>query len=97
MARENEEEPPEAAGTADGEHRRHRIEILVNRRPVHVEGHEQTGLSIKEAAIAQGVKIKLDFVLFDLDRNEHRVIGDSDPVKVHEGSRFRAIADDDDS
>ena len=87
----------EAAEGTGEERRRRRIEVLVNKHPVQVKGHEQTGLSIKEAAIAQGVRIRLDFVLFDLDRNEGRIVGNSDPVKVHEGSRFRAIANDDDS
>ena len=39
------------------------IEVSVNEKPVTLQDEEQTGLDIKQAAIAQGVGIQLDFVL----------------------------------
>lgn len=74
------------------------IEIIVNHNTVVVEDKTQTGLEIKEAAIAQGVNIRLDFVLIHVEPNGKRVtIGDADSVKVRKGSEFEAIADDDNS
>ena len=74
------------------------VEIHVNEKPVHVIGHRHTGLQIKEASIAQHVKIKLDFLLF-LERHHqpNRPIGDDEEVTVTHESRFNAIADDDNS
>jgi hypothetical protein len=44
-----------------GHHKR--VEVVVNEQPVVLDRDDQTGLSIKQAAIAQGVGIQLDFVL----------------------------------
>ncbi|HLZ97566.1 MAG TPA: multiubiquitin domain-containing protein [Steroidobacteraceae bacterium] len=64
------------------------VAINVNERPVQVP-HETTGLGIKEAAIAQGVPIKLDFILSEERPNgQDKIIGDNDDVKVHHGTRF---------
>ncbi len=78
---------------------RHRlIEITVNKHPVEVEEKVLTGLEIKEAAIAQGVSIQLDFVLSEhLGHGQTRIVGDNDEVKVHEHSKFTAVAGDDNS
>ncbi len=75
-----------------------RVEIHVNEKPVHVIGHRQAGLEIKRAAIAQHVKIELDFLLY-LVRPHHPnlPIGDDEEVAVTHESRFHAIADDDNS
>jgi hypothetical protein len=74
------------------------IEILVNHNKVVVAEKTLTGLEIKDAAIAQGVNIRRDFVLIQVLPNGKRdTIGDADPVKVHNGSEFEAIADDDNS
>jgi hypothetical protein len=79
--------------------RRHeRIEILVNARPVIVPKEELTGFEIKEAAIAQGVRIEPNFVLQEeLPDGHTRVIGDGDVVKLKQHERFTAIAPDDNS
>lgn len=75
-----------------------RVKVTVNRKPVVVAGPRSTGLAIKEAAIAQGVEIKLDFVLsVKLPNGEMRIIGDRDPVHVREGMEFVAVAPDDNS
>lgn len=74
------------------------IEITVNNQAVQVEDKRLTGLQIKEAAIAQGVPIQVDFLL-----SEHRpngdvhIVGDEDEVKVHKHSKFTAVAGDDNS
>ena len=73
------------------------ITIQVNGHPVRVEGSRQTGLSIKQAAIAQGVKIKLDFVLFEIGHGPSRQIKDDETVEVTDHSKFDAIPDDDHS
>jgi hypothetical protein len=76
----------------------HTIKITVNKRPVRVEEKTLTGLEIKEAAIAQGVPIQLDFVLSEhLKHGETKIIGDNDPVEVHGGEKFTAVAGDDNS
>ncbi len=74
------------------------IEISVNHNKVVVPERTLTGLEIKDAAIAQGVNIRRDFVLIHVLPNGKRdTVGDEDPVKVHNGSEFEAIADDDNS
>lgn len=76
----------------------HLVEIVVNKKPVRVEGPKATGLEIKEAAIAQGVEIELSFQLSeDLGDRKTKIIGDTDTVTLHEGEVFVAIADDDNS
>ena len=76
----------------------HQIQIFVNGKPVTVHEKELEGLKIKEAAIAQGVQIQLDFVLFeDLSNGKQVIVKDEQIVKVHEHQRFEAITNDDNS
>jgi hypothetical protein len=76
----------------------HLVDIVVNRQPVRIEGPKATGLQIKEAAIAQGVKIQVSFQLSEkLGDHKTKVIGDTDTVTLHEGAVFAAVADDDNS
>lgn len=76
----------------------HPVEITVNERRVVLPDNDTTGLGIKNAAIAQGVPIKIDFILQqELPNGGSRVIGDNDPVKVHPHDRFTAIDRDDNS
>ena len=57
-----------------------------------------TGLEIKQAAIAQGVPIQLDFVLSEeLPNGRTHVVRDHDVVTVNKHSRFVAIPNDDNS
>jgi hypothetical protein len=58
-----------------------------------------TGLQIKEAAIAQGVEIELDFhlVLEAHDGHPARRIGDNETITVTKHSVFTANDGDDDS
>jgi ADP-glucose pyrophosphorylase len=75
-----------------------KVTIHVNEKPVKLIGHIQTGLQIKQAAIAQGVKIELDFVLSEeLSHDRTRIIADDQRVAVTNKSRFDAIPNDDQS
>jgi predicted nuclease with TOPRIM domain len=75
------------------------IEVVVNDKyKVTLVGKNQTGLSIKQAAIAQHVPIQLDFVLsIELGGGKTDIIGNDQPIKVKKGDRFLAIPDDDNS
>jgi hypothetical protein len=78
--------------------REHRIELFVNDKPVIVEGHKQTGLSVKEAAIAQKVQIQLDFILsIERGGGKTELVGDDQTIDVHKHERFLAIPHDDNS
>jgi hypothetical protein len=80
------------------ENKPHQVEILVNERKVKIAGPRATGLQIKQAAIAQGVSIQLDFVLSEeLGDRKSRVVGDNEEVAVNDHSRFIAVAPDDNS
>jgi hypothetical protein len=77
---------------------RHLVDIVVNKKPVRIEGPKATGLQIKEAAIAQGVQIQVSFQLSEkLGDHKTKVIGDDDTVTLHESAVFVAVADDDNS
>lgn len=75
-----------------------KIEVIVNEKPVRLAGRSQTGLSIKQAAIEQHVPIQLDFVL-SIERGGGRteLVGDNQEIEVHQGERFLAIPNDDNS
>jgi multiubiquitin len=78
--------------------RQHEVEVSVNGNPVRVLAPRTTGLAIKTAAIAQGVSIQLDFVLSEeIGERRTRVVGNDDEVTVHPGSKFIAVAPDDNS
>jgi Multiubiquitin len=76
----------------------HLTTMTVNERPVEIDGPRVTGLAIKEAAIAAGLPIGLDFLLTEEEANGRaKVIGDTDVVTVNKNSRFDAVAGDDNS
>jgi hypothetical protein len=76
----------------------HAVTVFVNGHHVKFHRHEETGLEIKLAAIAQGVPIQQDFALFE-KRVHHSLkpIGDHESVHLHEQAHFRAVAPDDNS
>ena len=75
-----------------------KVDILVNEKPVTLDGPKQTGSSIKKAAIEQDVGIKPDFVLsIELGGGKTDLIGDNQEILVKDGDRFLAIANDDNS
>lgn len=72
--------------------------LFVNEKPVVVQDKKQTGLSIKQAAIEQNVPIQLDFVLsIERGGGKTELIGDDQKITVHDGDRFLAIPNDDNS
>lgn len=90
-----------SASTMDGAERStgrpRTIRVTVNRQQVDLPDREITGLEVKQAAIAQGVQIQLDFQL-SVKRGEHyEVIGDNDTITAHENEEFLAVAPDDNS
>jgi hypothetical protein len=82
------------------EHEHHRpVTVKVNTKPVVLPRRRVTGLEIKEAAIAQGVEIELDFIL-TLEAHGHKpaeTIDDGETITVTEHSEFIANGGDDDS
>ena len=75
-----------------------KVDVTVNDKPVVLEGVKQTGASVKKAAIEQEVNIKEDFVLsIELGGGKTKLVGDDEKIVVHEGERFLAIENDDNS
>lgn len=103
MAQDKDQGPgghdkPDDHGQGDDHGNDRRIRIFVNEKQVTVDNEVQTGLSIKQAAIAQGVGIQLDFVLsIERGGGKTELIGDHDRIKVHNKDRFLAIPNDDNS
>ncbi len=95
------EDRKEQEGRHEGhqeENKKHIVAITVNEEPVRIPGPKAIGRQIKEAAIAQGVKIDLGFVLSEeIGPRRTRIVGDDEEVTVHERSRFVAVAPDDNS
>ena len=77
---------------------RHRsVTIKVNTKPVHFRKWVVTGLEIKQTAIAQGLPIKEDFVLYLKKNGEMKTVGNTDPVRLEECETFTCLAPDDNS
>jgi hypothetical protein len=94
----SEKHEGEGSGHEKQEHKNATVIISVNEQPVELEGHMATGAEIKAAAIAQGVRIQLRFVLQEeLPNGTSRIVGDNDKVHLREHLRFTAIAPDDNS
>ena len=75
-----------------------KVDVTVNDKPVVLEGVTQTGASVKKAAIEQDVNIKEDFVLsIELGGGKTKLVGDDEKIEVHDGERFLAIENDDNS
>lgn len=74
------------------------LHVVINRKhEVTIQGRRQTGASIKEAAIAQGVPIQMDFLLSRQDGAKFSPVADDDHILVREGDQFRAVDGDDNS
>jgi Multiubiquitin len=92
--------PDSEVATHEEAHREHRdtVIIVVNEQSVEVPGPKITGLEIKVAAVAQGAPIDVGFQLIEeLSHGRTRVVGNDEVVTVHSGSRFLALAPDDNS
>lgn len=76
----------------------HDVTIIVNNADVTLPKGKYTGLQIKEAAIAQGVKdIAPNFVLSVQHGNHYQVVGDADVIEIRQGLDFVAVTGDDNS
>jgi hypothetical protein len=73
------------------------ITISVNGSPVRLAEKKVTGLEIKQAAIAQGVSIEINFTLFRVSGSQQHQVKDHEEITVHEGEQFRCIRADDNS
>lgn len=73
------------------------VEVSVNGGPVWIEGPKATGLEIKQAAIAQGVAIRSDFLLYEEVPGKNKPVPDEKEIAVHPNQKFVAIANDDNS
>lgn len=83
---------------AEEPHHPQTVDITVNFKPVIMPTHRATGLQIKQTAIAQGVAIQPDFVLFrDHGHGRRDRIRDDETVELTRGERFEAVPGDDNS
>lgn len=73
------------------------VTVTVNNRPVQFEDNKATGGEIKAAAIAQGVAIDTDFLLFEIKGGNLKQVDDGEQVTLHPNQRFSAVAPDDNS
>jgi hypothetical protein len=81
----------------DGGHRPRTITVIINNQRVELPERRMTGLEIKQAAIAQGVEIGLNFQV-SVEIGKHwEVVGDNDTITVHERQEFIIVAPDDNS
>ncbi len=73
------------------------VTVAVNGADVTLPDRKTTGSAIKQAAIAAGVPIQGDFVLYARRGNssEYAKVDDDEVVTVHPGEQFRAVAPDD--
>jgi len=86
------------AVVSDTKTKAHPVTVTVNERAVALPDNHVTGLEVKQAAIAQGVPIQLDFVLSEeLGERRARIVGDAETITVSDHSRFLAIPPDDNS
>jgi hypothetical protein len=83
------------AGQVRAAHRT--IRVTVNNQAVELPEREVTGLEIKQDAISQGVQIQLNFPLSVKHGDRYVPVGDDEPIRVHEGEKFLAVAPDDNS
>lgn len=77
-----------------------RVDITVSINGQRVVFHERkaTGAEIKATAIAAGLQIQADFVVFEVKGDDDLVqVGDDEPVTLHEHQKFRIVAPDDTS
>jgi hypothetical protein len=93
----------EIIAVANGDHfftkprPQHDVPVTVNRHPVVLRGPRQTGRTVKDAAISQGVRIRPDFLLSLKDGPKFKPIGDEERIHVHPHDEFRANDGDDNS
>jgi CTP synthase (UTP-ammonia lyase) len=85
--------------TADSQGKKDdQVRITVNGNFVVLSDKHTTGEAIKQAAIAAGIGVQLDFVLSEvLPNGEQKIIPNDKHVTVKDGDEFWAIPGDDNS
>lgn len=74
------------------------ISVTVNQKPVTFGERRVSGMQLKEGAIAQGVNIQRDFVLFEVKgKGNLKPVADEEMVTLNKGDEFRAVDPDDNS
>ena len=74
------------------------FDVTVNDDAVVLTGHDQTGASVKAAAVAAGVPIQPDFALSIVKpKGKQKPVGDDEQIEVKDGEAFWAIPGDDNS
>lgn len=73
------------------------VTIKVNHKDVKMLRRRATGLEIKQAAINQGVNVKLDFLLYRIVDGRQVPVRDDERMALHECEEFRCLAPDDNS
>ncbi|KSV81803.1 hypothetical protein N183_14925 [Sinorhizobium sp. Sb3] len=75
------------------------VKVTVNGNPINLPRGWMTGLEIKSAAIAQGVRIELDFTLDEepAGGGDTQIIGDDDRTFIEGCERFGAVDHHEDS
>jgi predicted SprT family Zn-dependent metalloprotease len=74
------------------------IAVSVNEQNVKFRHRDVTGAEIKATAIAQGVHIQPDFVLFEVKAHGSlKQVPDHEQINLHVHEKFRAVAPDDNS
>ena len=75
-----------------------KINVVINDKPVTLNGTRHTGMSIRQAAIDAGVPIDADFVLrLEYGNRQTRIIDDLKTIEIECDARIIAIPDDDNS
>lgn len=86
------------SGGGGGTDKPKRVTVQFNGHPLVLDEKKMTGLEIKQAAIAQGQPIQLDFVLqVERPNGEYDPVGDDEEVHIRKGMEFTCIAPDDNS
>jgi hypothetical protein len=71
------------------------IAVLINGVKVTLPDKEIAGAAIIEAAIATGLSIQSDFVLYARRDGQYTKVESSETITVHTNEKFRAVAPDD--
>ena len=85
---------PESAAQSEAKDTPKLVTVSVNGTPVTVP-HKLTGEQLKEAAIAAGVRIQVDFNVYRKEGANYEPITDGDEITVHKDEQFRCVAADD--
>jgi len=86
-----------SATAPDASHRTPHPDVTVNNHRVVLTEHRMTGMAIKQAAIAQGAELELDFALSVKNGKRFKPVADDKEIKIHDDDEFIAVAQDDNS